>query len=143
MSELEQAVPGTTVPPLDKLVAVFVRIRDAKAKMEAEHKQKVDALDEQMKAIKSALLDYLKEVKLESARTTAGTFYRTTKTRYWTNDWASMGQFIIEHNVPSLYENRLHQGNIKKFLDENPELVPPGLNVDSEYTITVKKEKGE
>jgi hypothetical protein len=28
---------------------------------------------------------------------------------------------------------------MKQFLEEHPELLPPGLNVDSEYTITVRR----
>lgn len=139
--DVAQEVPGAEPPALDKLVSVFVRIRDAKAKLESEHKAKIETLDTQMATIKSALLEHCKTTGVESVRTASGTFFRGTKTRYWTNDWASMSAFIVEHNAVSLLENRIHQGNIKKFLDENPALVPPGLNVDTEYTITVRREK--
>jgi hypothetical protein len=50
-----------------------------------------------------------------------------------------MGKFIVENGAPELLEKRLHQGNMKQFLEEHPELLPPGLNVDSEYTVTVRK----
>ena len=30
--------------------------------------------------------------------------------------------------------------DFQKFLEENPDLVPKGLNVDSEYVITVRKQ---
>ncbi len=126
---------------LDKLVGAFVRIRDAKAALVKAHEEEVETLDAQMSTIKSALLEHCKATGTESARTTAGTFFRGTKSRYWTNDWESMGKFIIEHQVIDLLEKRVAQGNMKKFLDENPELVPPGLNIDTEYTITVRKEK--
>jgi len=139
--DVAQEVPGTT-PALDKLVSVFIRMRDAKSRMEAEHKQALAEIEDQMKMVKSALLDHCKETGVESVRTNAGTFYRTTKSRYWTNDWEAMGSFIVEHNALGLLENRLHQGNLKKFLDENKDLVPPGLNVDTEYSITVTKSKG-
>jgi hypothetical protein len=52
-----------------------------------------------------------------------------------------MGKFILEHQVPDLLEKRIHQGNMKQFLEENPELLPPGLNSDSEYTVTVRRKK--
>jgi len=38
-------------------------------------------------------------------------------------------------------EKRIHQGNMRLFLEENPDLLPPGLNVDSEYTVTVRRKK--
>jgi hypothetical protein len=50
-----------------------------------------------------------------------------------------MGKFVVENNVPELLEKRLHQGNMKQFLEAHPDLLPPGLNVDSEYTITVRR----
>jgi hypothetical protein len=50
-----------------------------------------------------------------------------------------MGRFVVENNAPDLLEKRLHQGNVKQFIENNPDLVPPGLNVDSEYSITVRR----
>jgi hypothetical protein len=110
-------------------------LSEKKAAFEAEEK----ALKEQMTKVKSALLEYCKEQNVESVRTGEGLFYRGVTTRYWTSDWESMGKFVVEHNVPELLEKRLHQGNTKQFLEANPDLLPPGLNVDSEYTITVRK----
>jgi len=38
-----------------------------------------------------------------------------------------------------LFEKRLNQTHMKQFLEENPDLVPMGLNVDAEYILTVRK----
>jgi hypothetical protein len=32
-----------------------------------------------------------------------------------------------------------HQGNMAKFLEENPSLLPPGLNSDTEFDVSVRK----
>jgi hypothetical protein len=85
------------------------------------------------------LLAYCKEENLDSVKTSEGLFFRTVKRNYWTNDWESMGKFVVEHNVPQLLHERLHQTNIKEFLEANPDLLPPGLNVDSEYSVTVRR----
>lgn len=124
---------------VDKLTRVYVKIRDARADLAAKFQQEDAALVEQLDQVKRALLDYCKEHGVESARTSAGVFYRTTKTRYWTSDWGSMHQFIMEHGVPNFLEKRLNQGAVKQFLEENPELVPPGLNTDVEYVVNVRK----
>jgi hypothetical protein len=50
-----------------------------------------------------------------------------------------MHEFIMENNLPHFFEKRLNQTNVKQFLEENPDLVPKGLNVDSEYVISVRK----
>ena len=124
---------------IDKLTRVFVKMRDAKAELASEFKKREQELNEKMDAIKSAMLEYCKEHNVESVRTEAGLIYRTTKTRYWTSDWESMHGFIVEHNLPHLLEKRLNQSAVKELLEESPDLVPPGLNADSEYSITVRK----
>jgi hypothetical protein len=50
-----------------------------------------------------------------------------------------MYNFILEHNVPEFFAKSLNQGNVKQFLEENPEVMPQGLNADSEYSISVRK----
>ena len=49
--------------------------------------------------------------------------------------------FIEETGAFGLLEKRLHQTNMKDFLAENPDLYPKGLNVESEYTVVVRRSK--
>lgn len=123
----------------DMLTRTYIKIRNKRAELKAEFEEQDNALEAQINALKSELLDYCKSQNIDSVRTSEGTFYRTIKTRYWTNDWDSMNRFILEHEVPQFYEKRLNQTVMKQFLEENPDVLPPGLNVDSEYVITVRK----
>lgn len=125
--------------PVEKLVKVYLKMNAKLGELRAAYDAEEKALKEQMTKIKGALLDYCKEQNVESVRTAEGLFYRNVTTRYWTSDWEAMGKFVLEHGVPELFEKRLHQGNMKQFLEANPEVLPPGLNVDSEYTITVRR----
>ena len=127
------------VVPAEKLVKTYLKMKVKRDEIRVEMESKLDDIDKQMKRVKLGWFVYCREQNLESVRTTEGLFYRTTKTSYWTNDWESMGKFIVEHNVPELLEKRLHQTNVKQFLEEHPELLPPGLNVDSEYSVTVRR----
>lgn len=125
--------------PVDKLTKAYLKIKAKRAEIAAAYKLEEDALSEQQDQIKKALLEYCKSQNLDSVRTSAGLFYRSIKTRYWTSDWDSMNQFIMQHEVPEFFEKRLNQTVVKQFLEENPDLLPPGLNVDSEYTLTIRK----
>lgn len=124
---------------VEKLTKAYLKIRAKRSEISAKYKEEDDALVSQLDKIKQALLDYCKEQGVESVRTSEGLFYRTTKTRYWTSDWESMHKFIMEHQVPEFFEKRLNQTSVKQFLEENPDLVPMGLNVDSEYMISVRR----
>ncbi len=123
----------------EKLTRVYLKIRDRKAQLSAEFKKQEKDLSQQLDKVKAALLDYCKDNGLESVKTSEGIFYRSVKTRYWTSDWEAMHRFVMEHSVPEFLEKRLNQTNVRTFLEENPDLVPKGLNVDSEYVISVRK----
>ena len=123
----------------DKLVKVYIKMRDAKAQMVAEHDEKVAALEAQMGLIEHELLDICKATGQDGGKTSHGSFTRTVKTRYWTNDWDAMYRFIKDHDAVDLLERRVAQLNMKTFLQENPGLLPEGLNVDSKYSITVRR----
>lgn len=126
---------------IDKLVRVYIKIRDKRSELSKKFEEEDSVLKKQLEKVSRALLDYCKENQVESARTSSGTFYRKVQTKYWTNDWESMNKFIIENEVPEFFERRLHQGNVKQFMAENPDKCPPGLNTNSEYTISVKRAK--
>jgi len=126
---------------VDKLVRVFIKMRDKKAEIAKEAQEKESELEEKMTKIRRALLNYCKENEVESVRTESGTFFRSIKARYTTNDWSSMNKFILEHQAVELLDKRINQGNMKQFLEENPDLLPPGLNIDREYAITIRRKR--
>lgn len=125
--------------PIEKLVKAYIGIRNKRSELSAEFKEADGKLVEKQDKIKRALLEHCKEHNVDSVKTPEGLFYRTTKTRYWTSDWESMFKFIKEHDVPEFFEKRLNQTHVREFLEENPDLVPMGLNVDSEYVVSVRK----
>lgn len=124
------------------LTQVYIKIRDARDALTAKYKQDVAELEEQMSTIEQEMLETCKTMDASSIRTPHGTIVRSVKTRYWTNDWDSMYDFIKENGAFGLLEKRLHQTHMKDFLTENPDLFPKGMNVENEYTVVVRRSKG-
>lgn len=124
---------------LAKLVKVYSKIRAKRSELSKEFKEADKELLEKQETIKKALLEYCDANGVESVRTSEGLFYRSVKTRYWTSDWESMYKFVMDNEVPEFFDKRLNQSNVRQFLEENPDLVPMGLNADSEYTLSVRK----
>ena len=124
---------------IDKIVAVYIKIRNKKEELTREYDQKVAELDDQMATLKYKLLEISKDTGVTSFKTDHGTAYRTIKNRYWTNDWESFYGFMREHGAMELLEKRIHQTNMREFLEDHPEAHPPGLNVDQEYEITIRR----
>ena len=129
----------TSNVPADKLTKAYIKIRSERAALSAVFKEKDGELVRQQEILKRALLDYCDSYNVESVRTAEGLFFRSSKTKYWTGDWESMYGFIKEHDMPEFLDRRLNQTNVKQFLEENPDVMPKGLNIDTEYVISVRK----
>ena len=125
--------------PIEKIVTVYIKMRDTKDALFKEYSAKASEIDEQMTILKLKLIEISKETGVTSFSTPNGVAYRTVKNRYWTNDWGSFYDFMREHGTMELLEKRIHQTNIKEFLEGNPDVHPPGLNIDSEYEITIRR----
>jgi len=137
----EEVKDRVTPVDLDKLTAIYIKIRDARADSKRVFEAEDNDLREQMEVLEAQMLDICKEMKADSIRTPHGTIIRSVKSRYWTNDWDSMYSFIEEHSAFGLLEKRLHQTNMKEFLSENPTVLPLGLNVENAYTVVVRRSK--
>ena len=127
--------------PLEKLTRIYIKMRDKKAEVTHELEEKISKIEQDMNTVKTAILTHMKEIGAESLRTEAGIVYRTVRTTYATSDWESMHKFILEHGVPDLLEKRLQQTNMRAFLEENPDMLPPGLNANSEYSVTIRRSR--
>ena len=124
---------------INKLVKVYLKIRNAIDEKETQHKEELASLKEQFGIVGQSLLNLCKEQNLDSIRTPVGTVSRRISTRYWTSDWDSMYRFISEHDAPFLLEQRIHGTNMKEFLENNPEAFPMGMQADRNYTVQVRK----
>ena len=125
--------------PLDKLARVYRKIRDRIAVLTQEYDTQVELLKAQQDEIKNAMKEHLKTLGASSVNTPQGTVVMSIKTRYSTSDWDSFKTFVTQHDALDLFEKRIAQTNMKQFLEENPGTLPPGLNSNAEYDISVRK----
>lgn len=125
--------------PMDKLAKVYRKMAAKIQELTTEYDSKIEEIKRQQDAIKTALKDQMLVLGVKSVRTDSGTVVLSTKTRYNTQDWDSFKEFIKQHDALDLLEKRIAQTNMATFLEENPGVVPPGLNSLTEYQISVRK----
>jgi len=133
MTEDIEAAPETEVIPLDKLVAIHAKIKAKQAQLD----KALAELEEQREEIRLAIKDQMKALGLTSVKTSSGTVSLMKSTRYNTQDWDSFKAFVLEHQVVDLLEKRIAQSNMAQFLEENPGVLPPGLNSVTGFDIRV------
>ena len=127
------------VIPLDKLARVYRKIYTKVQELTLEYETQLEELKAKQDEIKNAMKDQMLASGSSSVRTDEGTIILSQKTRYYTDDWDSFKQFVVEHDALDLFEKRIAQKNMSTFLEENPGVVPAGLNSMSEYAVTVRK----
>jgi hypothetical protein len=125
----------------NKLVKIYLKIRDARTELSKKFKAEDALLVEQMDLVEKQLLEACNENDAKSINTAAGLVMRGVSTQYMTSDWDSMYKFIKDNDALGLLKQSLHQSNMKQFLDEYPDKFPPGMLVDSKYKITVRRSK--
>ena len=121
--------------PVDKLVRIYMKMRTAIQDLDAQ----IEAIKEQQQSVKNEIKDRMRDTGVKSLRTDFGTVSLMEKTRFYTTDWDSFKKFMVEQDALDLLEKRISQSNMKLFLEENPGAVPPGLNSDTEFDISVRK----
>ena len=122
-----------------ELAEEYLYFRDLKAKLQKKFEAKEAVLDAELDHISSRLMVLCNEQDASSIKTDNGTIIRSLKTRYETKDWDSLYEFVLDHSAPYLLQKRINESAMKEFLETNPEDFPKGLNIASEYKISVRK----
>lgn len=125
--------------PMDKLARIYIKIRNRVQELNQEYETQLEELKAQQAEIANAIKDQMLALGSTTIKTDSGTIMLSKKTRYNTSDWDEFKRFMVEHDAIDLLEKRIAQTNMSKFLEENPGLVPPGLNSDTEYAVSVRK----
>lgn len=138
---MTDSVSETPEYTADELAEAFITMRDERDRIRAQADKQIAEIETAMGAVKERLLDMTRELNADSIRTASGTIIRSIRTKYWTSDWESLYSFITEHNAVGLLEKRIAQKNMAAFLEDHPNLMPQGLNIDRSYDITVRRAK--
>ena len=120
---------------IDTLCKIYMKMRAKLSELNSE----IAKIEEQKEQVSIAMRDKMKELGVQSVRTDHGTVTMLKKTRYYTQDWDSFKNFVLENQAVDLLERRIAQTNMTQFLEENPGLVPPGLNAESKLDVSVRK----
>ena len=135
----QEADNSLAAVPMDKLAKIYRKMQAKIQELTTEYDTAVEAIKTQQEAVKNALKDQMLVMGVNSVRTDNGTVVLSTKTRYNTQDWDSFKEFIKEHDALDLLEKRIAQTNMATFLEDNPGVVPPGLNSVTEYQVSARK----
>ena len=124
---------------MDKLSASYILLRTEREQLKMVYEADDAVLNEAMTEIENQMLDVMNNTNATSISTDNATIIRTVRKRYNPSNWEAVYKMIAKHDAYGLLEKRIHNGNMKDFLEQHPDEYPAGLNVDSRYAVTVRR----
>jgi len=124
---------------MDKLSASYILLRTEREQLKMVYEADDAVLNEAMTEIENQMLDVMNSTNATSISTDNATIIRTVRKRYNPSNWEAVYKMIAKHEAFGLLEKRIHNGNMKDFLEQHPDEYPAGLNVDSRYAVTVRR----
>ena len=129
---------------MEELSVQYIKLRQKREVLSQQFKDADAVIEKDMAEIETQLLDTLNASNSNSMSTNSAVVIRTVRKRYNPTNWEAVYELIKKHDAYGLLEKRVHNGNMKDFLEEHPDEYPAGMNVDSKYAVTVRrKNQGE
>jgi hypothetical protein len=125
--------------PNDKLVGVYIELRDRRAQRKAAFANEDAADKSRQESIEGVLLRRFQDDGIESVRTANGTAYKSTQSSATVADWDTFFGFVREREAWELVERRCSKDAVKQYKAANDEQLPPGLNWREEIVINVRR----
>jgi retron-type reverse transcriptase len=101
---------------MDELIKTYLVIRNEREKIASEWKEKDSAFDNELIALSQQMLTVFNETNSTSIKTGQGRVIKKLKERYVVSDGEHFRNFVMEKNMPELFEARISQSNFKEFL---------------------------
>jgi hypothetical protein len=124
--------------PDTKLVGVYIKIRDALAKLSAQYDIEKKVLTDQRDMLQTELLRRLHERGATQTQTPNGTAFIKENMTITIADEEAYGGFVIEQKDYAFYQKRAKVEHVQAYMKLNCGRLPPGLSAFRELTINVR-----
>lgn len=132
---------GNQLPPpinIEQRVAQYIKLRDMiKAKDDA-HKESMEPYRETLEKLNGLLLQHLHTVGVDSAKTGAGTVYKTVKKNASLEDPDQFMRHVIGTENFDLLDRKASKAGVEAFVQENG-VLPPGVKWTQTEVVGVRK----
>lgn len=132
----ESAATSETV---DDLSTEYIRIRTERETLKEKFDGEDKVFAEQLAEIEHKLIQIMLADNTTSMSTARTIIIKRVMKRYNPTNWEAVYRLVDKYKAYGVLHKRIHDTNMKDFLDEHPDEYPEGLNVDSRYAVTVKR----
>jgi hypothetical protein len=134
---MEESV--ATTESVDDLSAEYIRVRTERERLKEKFEDADKVFADQLAEIEYKLIQIMNKAETSSMSTDRAIIIKRVSSRYNPTNWEAVYRLVDKYKAYGVLHKRIHDTNMKDFLEEHPDEYPEGLNVDSRYAVTVKR----
>lgn len=131
------AATATALVSDEKLVQVYVKIRDAIKKINAENAERLSKITEQHELVANELLQRMNQRGNDGFKTEYGTVYKAETVRCSIASEETLFDWIKQHDAFDMMERRIKSTAVQAYIKEHG-ITPPGVSVFREFSARVR-----
>lgn len=120
-----------------QVVAAYLKLRNQKAAIEAETKDRVKEIKAKMEKLEAWIKTQADEQGVKSFKTEHGTAFLTTTDYANVADWDAVLDFIKTNESYEMLEKRVSKTAVRDYMNEN-KAVPPGVNYGTKLEVNFR-----
>ena len=124
---------------MDELSAKYIELRTEREQLKHNYEAEDAKFEEKMDELESKMLSIMNSADASSISTTNAVVMRKVTSRYNPTNWDAVYEMIARHKAFGVLHKRVHDTNMRQFLEEHPDEYPAGLNVDRSYQVVVRR----
>jgi hypothetical protein len=125
-------------PNVGDVIRTYMKLRDQKAAIEAEMKDRVSSLKAKMEKLEAYLKTQMDAQGLTSFKSEYGTAFLTTTDYANVADWDVVLDFIRTNEAYDMLEKRVSKIAVRGYI-EQAKAVPPGINYGTKLEVNIRK----
>ena len=141
MSDNEVASDARTkigVPNVGDVIRTYMKLRDQKAAIEGEVKERIADLKGKMEKLEAYLKTQMDAQGLTSFKSDYGTAFLTTTDYANVADWDAVLNFIRDNEAFDMLEKRVSKIAVRGYIESN-KAVPPGITYGTKLEVNIRK----
>jgi hypothetical protein len=123
---------------VDTVIDTYLKLRGKKEAIEAETKQKVKGIKDNMAKLEAWLKEKADDQGVKSFKTDHGTAFLTTTDFAQVADWDAVLGYIKENDAFDMLEKRVSKTAVRGYIEKNKS-VPSGVNYGTRIDVNVRK----
>lgn len=127
-----------STPNIGDVIRTYMKLRDQKAAIEAELKERVADLKGKMEKLEAYLKTQMDAQGLTSFKSDYGTAFLTTTDYANVADWDAVLSFVRENEAYDMLEKRVSKIAVRGYI-ERFKAVPPGINYGTKLEVNIRK----